>query len=242
MNTVAVRERPILFSGEMVRAILDGRKSQTRRVLGVQPLEILLPRDRRTKSFNAVTRVVDGRRAWFGLTHRDEKFDSLNRGVVFYCKYGEVGDRLWVREKCRLEWIEEDDVYWIRYAADDYLDEPPDVEGLTAWCERAKWAAGIEPGQEVTPWRLSIHMPRWASRLTLEITEVRVQRVQEIGAPDLDAEGITCRHCRNHGSRESGCTCRALYQALWGSLNGKRGYGWDANPWVWAISFRRVEP
>ena len=166
MNTVAVRERPILFSGEMVRAILDGRKSQTRRVLGVQPLEILLPRDRRTKSFNAVTRVVDGRRAWFGLTHRDEKFDSLNRGVVFYCKYGEVGDRLWVREKCRLEWIEEDDVYWIRYAADDYLDEPPDVEGLTAWCERAKWAAGIEPGQEVTPWRLSIHMPRWASRLT----------------------------------------------------------------------------
>lgn len=219
-----VRERPILFSGPMVRAILDGRKTQTRRVLGVQPLEILLPRDSRAASMQKATRVWNGSRVWFALTERDP-----NRGCAFRCKYGEVGDRLWVRET------------WAQSA-----DQLSDTTMDTRLRYRADGEERARDNGAELPWRPSIHMPRWASRLMLEVTGVSVERVQDITEADARAEGIERAadgYWLNYA--ENGPTwqkARESFFTLWDSLNAARGHGWDVNPWVWVIQFKAVTP
>ncbi len=198
-GTLAMTERPILFSGPMVRAILDGRKTQTRRVMN--------------------TRGVPADEFW-------AKQEQRKRPAY------EVGDHLWVRETWRLSG---------QYA----LYQPRE---LTTWAERtgATIAYRADADDGVAPWRPSIHMPRWASRSTLEVTDVRVERLQDIGEIDARAEGIWYQ-C---GSKEItrgylSCDESVLYDTalqafagLWDSLNAKRGYGWDTNPWVWVIEFK----
>lgn len=203
-----VRERPIIFSGEMVRAILEGRKTQTRRVIQPQPSD------------------VDGATCF--LMGDDLRSDG--RDKIIRCPYGQPGDRLWVRETARLEFDQRRDEHRVRYQADDY-DTLTSSEGALEWIEAAKWK-NVAPRQWRTPWRPSIHMPRWASRLTLEITEVRVQRVQEIGDDDCYAEGVV------YVGEGFDPPPQVIYRELWDSLNAKRGYSWESNPWVWAISFR----
>jgi hypothetical protein len=186
-----VSERPILFSGTMVRAILDGRKTQTRRV---------------------ITRVV-----WANPTYDAQTFMDINpvhrANPSGLCPYGDPGDTLWVRE-----------TFAKRYA--DAQRDPAD--GIIY---RADGGLAVEPR-----WTPAIHMPRWASRLTLRITAVRVQRVQDITAEDAHAEGIL--RGPTFGDRD--IFDRALFAKLWDSINAKRGYSWDSNPWVWALTFERV--
>ncbi len=211
-------ERPIIFSGDMVRAILDGTKTQTRRVVKPEPTDYGLE----------WIETPEGFAAWvdWGLT--------LDEGQQRLCPYGVTGDRLWVRETWGAVWPDVDRDYVpleecnIEYRA----DLPP---GCTDY--PGQWPAEEARGDPDAPkWRPSIHMPRWASRIMLEITGVHVERVQDISFDDAIAEGV-CVDA--HGMRSE---CRNWFCALWNSINAKRGYGWDANPWVWVIEFRRVSP
>jgi hypothetical protein len=220
-----VKERPILFSGEMVRIILEGRKLQTRRVIKPQ----LEPKTEggfwwRCKE---VESMVD-EKALRGL---EPQWDGF-AGCV--CPYGRPGDRLWVRETwARYEpypvmgesgklglpiadLVQPGNALWeywrnrLVYRADSDNETPAEEDGKGAYDDH---------------WRPSIFMPRWASRIVLEITRVRVERIQEISQEDAKAEG---RQCVAH------------FHETWDRLNARRGFGWDVNPWVWAIEFRRL--
>lgn len=218
MSTTAVRERPILFSGEMVRAILDGRKTQTRRL-------VKLPK------------WSTGNWADFDCDVFAAETICRHTGCVsnIPCPYGHPGDRLWVRETWRVEKSMDgtppaifDQSYPVDYASAD------DDQMHAAFAGK---------------WRPSIHMPRWASRINLEITDVRVQRLQEISEGDACAEGAealpnpcgyaTSSHfpCCKLGD-ELGHPVLDKFRVLWESINGKGS--WASNPWVWAISFRRL--
>jgi hypothetical protein len=136
----------------------------------------------------------------------------VNRGPgtttwIFDCPYGEAGDRLWVREA------------W-RYKAESLFSDNPEVEYRAS-------APNPRDGQD---WKPSIHMPRWASRITLEVVEVQVERIQDISRASITAEGVKVSLLE-----------RLNFQELWDSINEKRGYGWDANPWVWVVAFRDMD-
>ena len=219
-------ERPILFSGPMVRAILEGRKTQTRRVV----------------KRNAAGRAERGGRNW----HLDDP------DAVKACPYGAPGDRLWVRENG-----------WQRPERTPRMMR----EGADTWA-RYYYDADGEDGEQLKEWgfkrRPSIHMPRWACRLVLEVTAVRVERLQEISEADAIAEGIERTHIDSLGRQQyrmvphceydidEGQIIGAAeyvgrtttpkpvdaYRALWLSLNAKRA-PWASNPWVWVVEFRQ---
>lgn len=188
-------ERPILFSGPMVRAILDGRKTMTRRVVKHPPFD---PSD-----------------------------DGLDTEILvnnIKCPYGQPGDRLWVRETWS-PWADESTKYAAR------SQEP------ALYCADYKTGApSLDIGGDYK-WHPSIYMPRWASRITLDIVAVRVERLQEISVDDVIAEGIL-RSDIDDRMRDS--YDRWQFRQLWDSINAKRGYSWDLNPWVWVIGFTRV--
>jgi len=208
---IAVRERPILFQGNMVRAILSGSKTQTRRVV-------------KLKGWHTIEERDDGKQwPWMYDSDRDADY-------WLPCPYGKPGDRLWVRET------------WQAVNGNDrarhIVTHPAPNRG---WIEYAATPRADEPAYK---WRPSIHMPRWASRITLEITEVRVERLQDISKADAQAEGIERDgFAWRHYTRPCRFTCtdpRMSYQTLWESINGPGS--WEANPWVWCVSFRRIEP
>lgn len=220
------KERPILFSGPMVRALLDGSKTQTRRALKVQPTH-----------FNPV-----------GVPRR--VVPSGGPSDVIRCPYGETGDRLWVRETfycdhCFYPEGTPPSCYWngdkprAAHTPEQIQKERADM--LEAMYYRADGDPAFEAPEGPTPWRPSIHMPRWASRITLEITSVRVERLQDISDADCVAEGcgalpaaIGSRMTSNPGETIP----RAMFRALWESINGPAS--WAANPWVWAVEFRKL--
>ncbi len=189
-----MKERPILFSGPMVRAILEGRKTQTRRVIKPQP-----------------EKCGDNTVRFKGMT-------MAPSSVHYNCPYGQPGDRLWVRETWRADVEGETGAVGIQYRADNHFE---DFAGDSRVVE-------IMRGSD--NWRPSIHMPRWACRLLLDVKSVRVERLQDISNDDTAAEGV------------SGYTNkrRVDFIQLWDSLNEKRGYGWETNPWVWVIEFERA--
>lgn len=191
------KERPILFTSEMVSAVLDGRKTQTRRVI----------QHEFTSNHNSPWLRTDG--LWQWQTGKVNYEDDAIR-----CPYGKAEDRLWVKE-----------TFGIPEAP--YQEK---VKELVAY--RADQSATLRELNKHF-WRSARFMPRWASRLVLEVVRVRVERIQQISNGDANAEG------RGIGWGE-GCFHRS-FRGLWDSINAKRGFGWDANPWVWVIEFRRIE-
>lgn len=182
-----MKERPILFSGEMVRAILDGRKTQTRRVV---------------KEPFTSTIYVD---AELNIRIGDRYIKS---------PYGLQGDRLWVRETW-YECINNNDS--VKYAADG----PPPTTESRKYKKRA-----------------SIHLQRFDSRINLEITNIRIERVQDITLNNIIAEGVIEPLTPNIKTFKELALWR--FKELWDSINAKRGYSWDLNPWVWVISFKKI--
>lgn len=227
-----MKERPIIFNAEMVRAVLEGRKTQTRRIMKVQPESNQLGLLRITASTN---------RSDIGKYHWAESNATGNhvRSKLFACPYGAVGDRLWVRETWQgplipeVEFMNPNDFYssaYCEYAADGGPEpEYVDMDDV------------IRRG-----WKPSIHMPRWASRITLEITGVRVERSQDITEQDAAAEGVPPAGdlLPNYPDtyltpKGDFATAKVAFQRLWESIYGEES--WQANPWVWVIEFRKLE-
>jgi hypothetical protein len=254
VSTVAVRERPILFSAPMVKAILEGRKTQTRRIVKPSNSTVL----GRIPSAKADAR--DYFNGWVNLGFDDKRacsdghdgFPYLHVPILnedegrFYRVYPRMqpGDRLWVRETwamndvkhgwCSIPKQRPRSFGGIVYQADgdgDWEDQFAELDG------------------DIPPWKPSIFMPRWASRITLEITDVRVERVQDISREDVRGEGIPETYGEAVQLGLPGIdeldshiwdnfTTAEQYAYLWDSLNGN----WQENPWVWVVSFRRIEP
>lgn len=194
-----MKERPIFFSGEMVRAILDGRKTQTRRVLKPQP------EGRESQQFSGIAEA----REYLGPKNHG-KYGAYFGWDFIPCPYGRPGDRLWVRETWAYEWEG---------------SGCPDDDGILYRATDPGW----DDNETGLRWRPSIHMPREFSRITLEITGVRAERLQDISNSDALAEG--CPSPDIHP--------REWFVALCQSINGPDL--WDANPWVWVIEFQRKE-
>ncbi|TXE41391.1 hypothetical protein FOT61_11395 [Serratia marcescens] len=218
-----MKERPVIFNGEMVRAILHGRKTQTRRVMKPQPVL----EDAFVGGFTKPTWIY--------------KDTAAPQGWLMHnmCPFGRVGDRLWVRETfailgnedgCPIDWdgnlIKGDEKHAARIYKASCWQEPGNY-GLWSIPDRDTLYEGA--------WRPSIHMPRWASRITLEITAVRVERLNDISEEDAKAEGVAPSQ---HIITPPEALYRVGFLKLWQSIYGEES--WSANPWVWVIEFRRV--
>jgi hypothetical protein len=222
-DLTAVFRRPILFSGPMVKAILDGRKTQTRRVIKPQLEERVSDSGEQGLVWLSERSLRAGRRDW------------VLEGMVSACPYGIPGVRLWVRETWAVRRLPAG--LWVEYQADGHNARLPEPHEHNIRDEGGK----VDLTRYVADrWRPSIHMPRWASRITLEITGVRVERVQDISECDAKAEGAEAASDDVLRDTPRGNTYRAGFARLWDSINGPRGYGWDVNPWVWVVEFRRV--
>lgn len=206
-------ERPILFSGEMVRAILDGRKTMTRRVVK-QDL---------ASGFDE-PRGLSDIEAGYPFVECEDGYHSAKE----LCPYGQPSDHLWVRETF------------------GYLQEPDEHEPIFY---RADYSQNDIQTQILPKWKPSIFMPRWSSRITLEITSVRVERLQDISEEDARAEGVECvgktrefheplyknYFLENNPDRSA----KYSFRTLWDSINGKK-HPWSSNPFVWVIEFKNI--
>jgi hypothetical protein len=211
-----MKERPIIFNADMVRAILEGRKTQTRRPIQPQPASGVRP------SPFVGSGIEDG------------------HGYEIQARYGQPGDRLWVREalvdeqpgtgriaEVREQWAQP----WARECSlKEFLD-------ANEW----RYAADEPPAWEWERVIPSIHMPRFASRITLEIVEMRVHRLQEISILDVEAEGTPANPMKKKSYRNDNFQRLQDFRWLWDGVYFKLGLGWGVNPWVWAITFRRLE-
>lgn len=228
-----MKERGMIFNGEMVRAILDGRKTQTRRIMAIQPEHSEL----------GLRRVIDSKNGRDNGKYFWSQSDACGlkmRSKVFGCPYGEVGDRIWVRET--------------------FQGPLFDFDQMDAYCkdstpfEKAQFCVYKSDGKPAPEffdaddnlhccWRPSIHMPRWASRILLEITDVRVERLNAISQEDAQAEGMELTGWRpTYSDPDSGgevCTPYDNFAQLWSSIYGEES--WQGNPWVWVIEFKRIE-
>ncbi|WP_368818167.1 hypothetical protein [Klebsiella variicola] len=227
-------ERGMIFNAEMVRAILDGRKTQTRRIMNVQP---------ESNQFGLLHITSSTKRSDIGKYHWAESNATGNhvRSKLFSCPFGAVGDRIWVRETWGVVSHELDEDGRIQPWTPDRpataIHEMPFGNGY--YSGHAIYAAdgdftwgdddGYEDGRSC--WKPSIHMPRAASRILLEITGVRVERLRSMSQDDARAEGVIAAS----GPMEAGLAFRELWDSIYGEES------WKANPWVWVIEFKRVE-
>lgn len=241
-----MKERGMIFNAEMVRAILDGRKTQTRRIMKVQPSEGFAPIN--------MALETDYEAHWYtpGVVDKDGYLQPAKHDVFgvasdeegYACPFGAVGDHIWVREAFQgplvsEELLEEYRAYPEKFENPEYCEYPADGGPRPEYCDLDD---NLRHG-----WRPSIHMPRWASRITLEITGVRVERLQNISDEDVDAEGFAGDYPTSalpalfpgEPSDWSHLSMRDCYGVLWKSIYGEES--WQANPWVWVITFQRVE-
>lgn len=204
---IEVKERPLVLRANEVRSVLEGRKTQERVAVKPQP------------DVDIVMAHQDGASDWIfwtGPMAQDMAAftkEAYPNGGGFPCPLGKPGDRLWLREALR----------WTDCLVYDADREPVDPDQIPA---------GIRIGRDYLP---MTHMPRWASRVTLEITNVRVERLQDISAADAKAEGVEPFLNRD------ATAWRAGFQIKWNEINAKRGYSWESNPWVFVIEFKRVK-
>lgn len=201
-------EKPIIFNSEMVRAILEGRKTQAR--IAIKPQ----PKDMTTQ----VIHLTDGIR-----------FATEDKPIK--CPFGQPGDKLW----CRETWAVDD-------AYDHLSSSQLPIDDVTVFLKSL--TPSDKPHDTLNlrgKWRPSIFMPKWASRLQLRIKDVRVERVQDITEADARTEGCVKSNLSMSIGIDRDSTYRENFEKLWNSINEKRGYGWDVNPWVWVVEFERIE-
>ncbi|MGO1090987.1 morphogenetic protein [Klebsiella pneumoniae] len=209
-----ITERGMIFNAEMVRALLSGRKTQTRRIIKPQPEATLSG----SLSGKWLSRPLNGL-----LLPKIED-------IAIHCPFGVVGDRIWVREKFQGPLFDYD-------LMDSYCKDPTPFEKP----EFCVYKADGVPAPEFYDaddelhccWRPSIHMPRWASRILLEITNVRVERLKSISDGDAIREGCST------ADMKSGDCVADVFARLWASIYGDES--WNSNPWVWVIDFKRIE-
>ena len=239
-----MKERGMIFNGEMVRAILDGRKTQTRRIVKGTDGAVKF-----CKEWD-----INGKEVFVVLGEKDHTGMNPVLGAIS-CPFGAVGDRIWVRETwatlgnedgCCIDWegnlCKGDE----RSAARIYrasCEQRPGDYGLWSIPDDAYWKPHTKEHKFEGAWRPSIHMPRWASRILLEITDVRVERLNSISQEDAQAEGLELTGWRpTYSDPDSGGEVLTPYDnfaQLWESIYGEES--WKANPWVWVIEFKRVE-
>lgn len=209
-----MKSRPILFSSSMVRALLAGTKTQTRRVVKPQPEHLQRHVHKGKTLYDAEHRI------WWWKQHSFENlidFEDGRRELAKSCPHGVVGDRLWVRET------------WSHDASS--LDECRAAhEDVTPSIGFGPYYRATEVAPDTLKWKPSIFMPRWASRIELEITDARVQRLHDISEEDAKAEGVDPDPDR--------FSRRLSFEYLWEDINGVGS--WISNPFIWAISFKRV--
>jgi hypothetical protein len=200
------KERPILFSGHMVRAILNGQKTVTRREIK--------PSMRSADSSFELHRQED--ESWRPMHTFDEScMDAKGTEHPIVCPYGQPGDRLWVREAwAQINVAQAPGESWVVYRE---CDNRTDYGG---------------------PWKPSIHMRRRDSRILLEVTDVRVELLQDISEEQAEAEGVG--FLRHATDADETLTAAQLFECLWSSINGDES--WNGNPWVWVVEFKRIEP
>lgn len=241
-----MKERGMIFNGEMTRAILDGRKTQTRRIMKVQPSEDFTPMN--------MALETDYKARWYtpGIVDKDgylqpaskEVFGVSNENEGYSCPFGSVGDRIWVRETWGVVSHELDEDGRIQPWTPDRpataIHEMPFGNGYYSghaiYASDGDFTWGDDDGYEDgrSCWKPSIHMPRAASRILLEITDVRVERLQSITLGDICKEvgcGLYDFRPATYGFQ--------VWEELWKSIYGAEN--WQANPWVWVIEFKRIE-
>lgn len=212
-----MKEKSLTFNSPMVRAILEGRKTQTRIIV-----------DRLSKH-GRITEFQRSDTLGYDWTFRNKKLlrnDFTNDDFLELCPYGQPGDRLWVREKFKTAHDEDNLGDCIEYA-DGTKIKPVVPDNNTGF--RFSW----DCDNDNVRWRPAIHMPRWASRISLEITGVRVERLQDISEDDAIAEGV-----KNSLHLSGGRFANENYAHLWWSIHGDGA--WDKNPWVWVVEFKRA--
>ncbi len=204
-----MKEYPIPFRGPMARAVLEGRKTQTRRVVKPQPTDGIV--------------LCQAAPGW-AQPYVD---DASAYGPPIACPYGQPGNRLWVREACAIGWHDGGPLA-VDYHADGARRHfEPDTD------QKAQAAAAYIGDSRRPPFL----MPKWASRIWLEVTGVRVERLQEISFNDAKAEGLPYDRTEHYGDYNP----LQWFQNLWNEINAKRGYSWESNPWVWVIEFKPVQ-
>lgn len=250
--TTATKSRPILFSGAMVRAILEGRKTQTRRVVKRWPPKIRLPRDVRGDIPFApnpvapagVYQPTSNPHGALCVETPDGQMLGVKPGELEWVgPFGQPGDELWVREAWR-PW---------RDSSGDFIQCRADMTFIAA-DDDVQFACVRRPDdaeRDEPRWRPSIFMPRWACRIELVVKDVRVERLQEISEEDARAEGAPAGDYEIDGAEDlyyesafdgnNYDSARDALEAGWDALNAKRGFGWDVNPWVWVVEFERKE-
>ncbi|HDG1692583.1 TPA: morphogenetic protein [Kluyvera georgiana] len=212
-----MKERGMIFNAEMVRAILDGRKMQTRRVVkGVEGADSFTPEW-----------DINGEQIFVVCGEKDHTQMNPVLGAIC-CPFGAIGDRIWVRETFQgplvsEELFEEYRAYPEKFETPQYCEYAADGGARPEYCDLDD---NLRHG-----WRPSIHMPRWASRILLEITSVRVERLRSMSQDDARAEGVIAAS----GPMEAGLAFRELWDSIYGEDS------WRDNPWVWVVEFKRVE-
>lgn len=225
-----MKTKPIIFNAEMVKAILDGRKTQTRRVIKPQP-------------------EFYGDDCFYTWKNFDPT-DDIEKLLLEFTPFGELGDYLWVREK--FQYYEEHDVY--KFFDGTMMFNSIGVLGATF-------------DKDEKPWKPSIFMPKKVCRIFLKITDIRVERVQDVRTREIYKEGCPIYSLEETIKKSyldellnipkakramamrlmpvdayiQRPTAKEWFADLWNSLNEKRGFGWDINPWVWAIEFERIK-
>lgn len=220
-----MKERPILFNKHMVRAILSGKKTVTRRV--VKPWQI--PKLQEDGDWFAVAQKHP--RWGFGVSGATADNCADELATSGCCPYGRERDRLWVRESTEADYDTHDAVTLARYCADK-------APVLVTGCADPAFNGSVAHWNYPRDVRPSIHMKREQARILLEITAVRVERLQDITEEQAEAEGVD--FLRHAPDADETLTAKQLFECLWCGINGDDS--WNSNPWVWVVEFKKVTP
>lgn len=236
-----MKDRPIIFDAESIRSILEGHKTQARRVIKPQPL--------------GYDPLLNAGGVWEFCDDRDP-----NPLHFYRCPYGVAGDRLWVRETWRVRNVSENGRVAIDYKATPEIIHTPwcypsyeifkRLEQQTWEDAESKGIHGWDAGESPARWRSPIYMPRWASRIVFVIVSIRVERLRNISEADAVSEGIETSHAFDGSIKyvsysEPGISYlesdpRTAFLFRWDTINAKRGFCWENNPWVWVVEFSKV--